>query len=236
MGEPTTCSKCGESKPPSEFYKCQGRWCKDCRREYQRARGAKHRAKNADFNPYTGAQKKCGVCERLLPALPEWFWRNRSNLDGLTDTCRDCIRAYRRRLVAARSSGIVPDEKMCKGCDRSLPRDQFNRNAASVDGLMRYCRSCHRVRFLSRRYGLTPFEYQALYSAQGHSCRICGSPPSGNDRWGLLAVDHDHDTGRVRGLLCFRCNSGLGQFQDDPAILRAAAAYLEAENAVAAHT
>ena len=59
-----------------------------------------------------------------------------------------------------------------------------------------------------------------MLEAQGGTCAICQSAPAEH-------VDHDHDTGAVRALLCFNCNGGLGQFRDDPAVLRAAADYVE---------
>ncbi len=76
-----------------------------------------------------------------------------------------------------------------------------------------------------RRYGITPKDYDALFAAQDGRCAICGTTEAG--AWGgLLPVDHDHETGDVRGLLCHNCNGGLGQFCDDPDRLLAAAAYL----------
>lgn len=75
-----------------------------------------------------------------------------------------------------------------------------------------------------KRYGLTYADYVEMLAAQNGGCRICGQAP-GKRR---LAVDHDHQTGKVRGLLCGRCNSGLGFFQDDSARMRQAIAYLDA--------
>lgn len=74
-----------------------------------------------------------------------------------------------------------------------------------------------------RLYGIGPEEYAALLEAQGAGCAICRGQSS--DGTGL-AVDHDHTTGRTRGLLCSSCNNGLGRFRDDPVLLRAAAEYL----------
>jgi hypothetical protein len=70
-------------------------------------------------------------------------------------------------------------------------------------------------------YGLTLEQYDALLAAQGGVCAICCKPSTIR-----LAVDHDHLTGRLRGLLCFRCNAGLGNFGDDTDALASAVAYL----------
>ena len=88
-----------------------------------------------------------------------------------------------------------------------------------------------RVRRLSEKYGIT-FEQEAqMLTSQGGQCAICGGKPkSVNALSGKIidfSVDHSHVTGKVRGLLCSHCNRGIGLFQDDPAILRRAATYLE---------
>jgi len=73
------------------------------------------------------------------------------------------------------------------------------------------------------RAGLSALEYSAQLMAQGGVCAICRRPP----RKRKLAVDHDHRTGAIRGLLCWRCNYGLIWYRDLPESLRAAADYLE---------
>lgn len=65
-------------------------------------------------------------------------------------------------------------------------------------------------RFRQVRYGISTAEYERMKEAQGGVCKMCGSPPGPTK---CLAVDHDHATGRVRGLLCIRCNSQLGWFE-----------------------
>lgn len=77
-----------------------------------------------------------------------------------------------------------------------------------------------KLRYHLRRYGLTPEQFGAMTIAQNGRCAICG-----RDR--PLVVDHDHATGRVRGLLCRACNSGIGQLGDDAGTVRLAARYLE---------
>jgi hypothetical protein len=74
-----------------------------------------------------------------------------------------------------------------------------------------------------KRYGLTTGEYEALCSQNGGKCWICGAVPRRR-----LAVDHDHTTGIVRGVLCVNCNHGLGKFRDNPGLLIKAAGYLRA--------
>jgi len=73
------------------------------------------------------------------------------------------------------------------------------------------------------KFGMTPKEYDRLLQNQNGKCAICGSEPGRRQ----LAVDHDHETGEVRGLLCSNCNTGLGLLGDQLARLRVAVTYLE---------
>jgi hypothetical protein len=70
-------------------------------------------------------------------------------------------------------------------------------------------------------------EAQAILATADNRCRICGGPPTGNHK--RLVLDHDHVTGRFRGVLCGWCNNGLGMFRDSPELLMAAVRYLEGE-------
>lgn len=83
-----------------------------------------------------------------------------------------------------------------------------------------------RWRHLKKKYGLTQTDYDALCDKQEHRCAICGAQKA-DDSGKEWNVDHDHKTGKVRGLLCRRCNGGLGWFRDNPVALRAAADYVE---------
>lgn len=80
---------------------------------------------------------------------------------------------------------------------------------------------------LRYHYSLTVDDYLALLTIQGGKCAICGVAQNDHGRWRRLNLDHDHKTGRVRGLLCTKCNSALGYFSDTPGRLRRAADYLE---------
>ena len=84
-----------------------------------------------------------------------------------------------------------------------------------------------RERWLFNQYGLSLDEYEALLAKQDHRCAICLKPQKDFKR--NLAVDHNHETGHVRGLLCFHCNSGIGHFDESLTTLRRAEDYLAKE-------
>lgn len=62
------------------------------------------------------------------------------------------------------------------------------------------------------KYGITEEEYLEMFNKQGGTCAICGGPP--DTRWKMLAIDHNHETGKVRGLLCMVCNTMLGRLEN----------------------
>jgi hypothetical protein len=110
--------------------------------------------------------------------------------------------------------------KWCPAFGRIFPRDVFVRASGRSDP---YCDECRDVRVTAWRLNITPAEVKELRTIG--SCAICGT----TDPWpkGNLYIDHCHETGRVRGVLCCNCNAFLGKANDDPAILRAAVEYLE---------
>jgi hypothetical protein len=79
-----------------------------------------------------------------------------------------------------------------------------------------------------KEFGINNEEYNQLFIEQNGVCAICFKPERAkqNGILVLLAIDHDHKTGKIRGLLCTRCNVGLGHFNDDPILLRSATKYL----------
>lgn len=135
-----------------------------------------------------------------------------------------------------RLSDVRPDERrgtcaVCGPDTRLTFRQHRNQWAcrsatnARSDAARARQREHNRRAKLLRLFGLTVEEFDALLDAQGGACAICESPCRTGKR---LAVDHDHGTGDVRGLLCAACNRGLGYFRDDPNLLVRAAAYLKA--------
>lgn len=88
--------------------------------------------------------------------------------------------------------------------------------------------------YLKYFYGISPEQFAALLQAQGGVCAICSLPPKGK-RTSTLQVDHDHETGHLRGLLCNECNTALGRLGDDVAGLERAIRYLQEATAKVAH-
>jgi hypothetical protein len=78
----------------------------------------------------------------------------------------------------------------------------------------------------ARRIGLDPDIVEAYYQEHNGCCDICGEGIS-DGRFTRLSIDHDHETGKFRGMLCNSCNNGLGRFKDNPKLLRLAADYLD---------
>jgi hypothetical protein len=87
-------------------------------------------------------------------------------------------------------------------------------------------RKKQRKHLLKKKYGVTPEAYDSMLAFQNGCCAICDRESDGIGRWDVLAVDHNHVTGVVRGLLCAQCNAALGGFGDSPTILAAALEYL----------
>jgi hypothetical protein len=88
----------------------------------------------------------------------------------------------------------------------------------------------NRNKHYKKRYGITVEEYEAMSLAQNHLCAICGMPESKKRKDGttsILAVDHDHNTGKVRELLCIGCNHMLGNIENKQVSLDAIAAYIK---------
>lgn len=152
-------------------------------------------------------------------------------------------------MPAPRTVEIVDGEMPCTLCGAVKPLNDFPKNRRSRTGHAYRCKPCHsslarkwnqenlerrreidraryRRRHLADKYGITEHEYDDLLARQGGGCAICKAEVAQADGR-RLAVDHCHETGQVRGLLCGNCNRAIGLFGDDPAVLRSAAKYLE---------
>lgn len=129
----------------------------------------------------------------------------------------------------------------CKQCRAEKRKQQRLENPEKWRDIQRRSRAKRTKQFhyerartshLRNKFGLTDAAYSKMHDAQNGLCAICGNPETTVDtRRGVerkLAVDHCHNGGGVRGLLCLQCNNGIGRFMDNPELLEAAARYIRA--------
>jgi hypothetical protein len=113
----------------------------------------------------------------------------------------------------------------CKECSAEYNKEWQSRNPEKAKEIWKKSEKKNRQKYSERKkaktYGLSLDDYRDLVEKHDGLCAICGEAP---DRG--LNVDHCHDTGAVRGLLCSKCNLGLGHFGDDPALIEKALKYL----------
>ncbi|MEV0647233.1 endonuclease VII domain-containing protein [Phytomonospora sp. NPDC050363] len=149
--------------------------------------------------------------------------------------------SYAKRVFESQGRGVRKPEvlpegrKRCRRCDEVKDHDEFVKATAAVSGLHSYCKPClnaaakeSRARYhgsmrnyhLKRRYGLTEAQVEEMLAAQFWVCAICKLE---HERY---HVDHDHVTGKVRGILCFKCNNALGLFEEDYFRMKAAIEYI----------
>lgn len=187
--------------------------------------------------------KPCLDC-RLMKS-PEDFPPAARRSDGRGSYCRECMtvrsRASYRKRAAARGLAVkevvalAKGTRRCPDCRDVLALDAFPRSRNTREGRGTYCKPCHNLRsretrerlygggrhyHLTRRYGISGAEADAMVESQGRRCAVCRERDPGH-------VDHDHVFGHVRGMTCFNCNGGLGQFRDRIDLLRNAINYLE---------
>lgn len=156
------------------------------------------------------------------------------------------LRSSSGRFVAKRHK---PGLRQCAKCRRWKSPRSFHRRFDRGKGWQSHCMDCKREIKRARRrklvvrsrekeqnrlsvlkavYGLSAHRWAKLMRAQKGRCAICGKKETSVVKGGLasLSVDHNHRTGRIRGLLCRKCNTGLGMFKDSVKTMKAAITYL----------
>lgn len=130
--------------------------------------------------------------------------------------------------------------KRCRQCRTDIARERLNNDPVRLQKRRESVRKWHlehpeesfaryRKALLKYEYGLTQEQYDEMLTRQNGVCAICKQEETWsykNGKIASLSVDHDHNTGKVRGLLCRDCNQSLGKFKDDHNLLRAAYEYL----------
>jgi hypothetical protein len=152
----------------------------------------------------SGQKKKCTECgeEKLL----EDFRKHSGGLYGRNPKCRSCQRKYdSEHYIRKKLENELAWHEKLKRKQNFVQRRSLRAQ-------------------LKRFYGISEDQYNAMLAAQHGVCAICGNPDIVHGR---LSVDHDHETGAVRALLCSNCNLGLGHFQENLEIMLKAIEYLK---------
>lgn len=126
--------------------------------------------------------------------------------------------------------------KICNLCEKEKSVFEFSVDSRAKSGYQTRCKECqskikkemasyYRGKHLEYKYGMTHDDYAEMLEKQDHKCAVCGidEKHAENSR---LCVDHDHGTGKVRGLLCKKCNQAIGLLQDNADFCDAAGKYL----------
>lgn len=120
--------------------------------------------------------------------------------------------------------------KYCSVCSKPKTLDNFYKAQNNKTGYEGKCKACRDVssrdKHLKRRYGVSEEDYYNMLEQQGGVCKIC-SKFELRSKSKYMVVDHCHDTGTVRGVLCHKCNTALGLFNDDVETMKKAINYLE---------
>ncbi len=172
------------------------------------------------------------------------FARDKSRADGFNSVCRLCARKKDRVLVE-KSTGVAVrinnkrdykhevvavGYKECGHCHAVKPRLEFWSNKRAKDGKYPLCKVCAKIERRANCFGITVADVEAMHADQGGVCAICGCPETAVDKRSetkrTLSIDHCHETGGVRGLLCGKCNTGLGMFRDNIDLMASAISYL----------
>lgn len=157
------------------------------------------------------------ICRKCSIEKPLESFRPHTGRPGRRHGCRDC-EALAQRVAYAE------DPEKAKEATKKWSRENAAHLAAKKRAWRQQNPEKHAAYIRKVHYGITDPEYQALLIKQNELCAICGGPPirAGHS----LSVDHCHTTGKIRGLLCSNCNTGLGLFKDSPELLEKALLYL----------
>lgn len=170
---------------------------------------------------------------------PENTYTKKSGRQTGKTSCATCVKERQRRYNARRRAGQDTSRKVRTHCQRGHELTEANtmivrgRRPGGTIEVSRRCRVCEAAKrertreymrdyLLRTRYGLTRTEFDRMVEDQGGLCVICATRVA-------IAVDHDHETGVVRGILCKGCNVAIGVIGDDKATMARAMAYLTRE-------
>lgn len=178
--------------------------------------------------------KKCIVCGQEKPRTREFWPAHNRMADGMTNKCKLCTNAYLRQFAQRPEQKIKNQERLRRRREELWPRElaRLKRwQKANPDKVRVYARRHN----LKKNYGITLEDYDAMLAEQGGVCALCRKDRKGEGDTGRhaeyggrhMAIDHNHVTGKIRGILCHRCNRMLGHVKEDVEVFRRAIEYLE---------
>lgn len=166
--------------------------------------------------------KKCKTCNQLLPLTD--YYKDPKSKDRLFYSCKKCYSIYRKNV--RKNNPRSEDEK--KEYNKKN-RIYYENNKEKKAVLAKRRRESDPISYRNRgykyKYGISIIEYDKILESQNNACAICKTPQS--DLNYSLAVDHCHDTNKVRGLLCRHCNLAIGYFKDNINVIQNSIYYLE---------
>lgn len=138
---------------------------------------------------------------------------SQTNPNGANRKCQKCgsIKSLSKHFPIRNDTGLY--RGVCKQCEKKRKSSWYSSKKTDV-----------RIQFVARKYGLSKEDYEILIAGHNGLCAICGKSEKSSRS---LAIDHDHKTGNVRGMLCWMCNGMLGRASDDINILENAIKYLK---------
>lgn len=170
--------------------------------------------------------KKCTKC--LLEKSLNSFHNHMKSKDGLDYWCKDCKKA---QDISYNFKPNYEGSKDCQRCNEHKDKESFYKCKRNPDGLENRCKKCCQQRSrnneIKRRYGINQSDYEKILKSQDGKCAICEKNNIDSEEVRRLSIDHCHETGKIRGLLCSNCNFAIGLMEDDPVILKRAINYLE---------
>ena len=168
--------------------------------------------------------KTCNRCNQEKTYLE--FSKHSTIQDGYYNQCKQCRLESRKKREAKKFAPDFSGNKECKRCNQSKSKESFLINKSTKDGFNGWCKLCTKESAILNKYSINLKQYNSILQSQQNKCAICETLNPGGPS-NKFVVDHCHSTGKVRGLLCNHCNTGLGKLGDTVQSLEKAINYLK---------
>jgi len=243
------CRDCGEEKPlTTEFFEKRSdnglyrHICLSCLRAQQRERYDKAHREAKELKAkriaeedslFNDGKHKCQKCNQVQNISQ--FNVHKMGRLGLDTTCKNC-KQYIKDNTILNSGALRTCRNCCKKATNIDELDLFVKTTNGKFGRYNLCKTCNNkasekcntsIEKRVKKFGISVDEYNSMIAKQNNSCAICKKHKDAfKGRGNNFHIDHCHTSGKVRGLLCSHCNTGLGQFKDNIQSLENAIQYI----------